>query len=161
MIDVSKNLDNVFLDGDSSELEVVHDPVVAAEELDLNAVETIGREELMERTSSENEELHKDYEETRKIYDELIAAGKKAVSQLAYIADETDSARAFEVLGTLIKNTKEVAEQKLDLHLKMKKIKEDNSAKSITNNAIFVGSTEDLQRMLKKTKLKEIADTKG
>ena len=63
---------------------------------------------------------------------------------------QSDSPRAYEVAGQLIKNVGDVTDKLIDLQHKMKKLKEeDNRGPSTVNNSVFIGSTADLQKLLK------------
>lgn len=94
----------------------------------------------------------KDYEYTRGNLYSLIQKGQEAIDGILEIAQQSDQPRAYEVAGQLIKNVGDVTDKLLDLQQKMKKLDEDNpkSPKSITtNNTMFIGSTAELQKMLK------------
>lgn len=98
------------------------------------------------KTDDEN-----DYEYTRGNLYSLIQKGQEAIDNIIDLAQQSDSPRAYEVAGQLIKNVGDVTDKLVDLHHKMKKLKEDEpkSTKNITNNTMFVGSTADLQKLLK------------
>jgi hypothetical protein len=93
----------------------------------------------------------KDYEYVRGSLYDLIEKGQEAVNGALEIAQESGHPRAYEVAGNLIKQTTEMAEKLTDLHRKMKDLDEDKSGpKTVTNNnSMFIGSTSDLQKMLK------------
>jgi len=94
----------------------------------------------------------KDYEYTRGNLYSLIQKGQEAIDGILEIAQQSDQPRAYEVAGQLIKSVGDVTDKLLDLQQKMKKLEEDNpkSPKSITtNNTMFIGSTAELQKMLK------------
>jgi|TARA_B100000085_G_scaffold147172_1_gene133942 uncharacterized protein YaaN involved in tellurite resistance len=109
--------------------------------------------EPTEIVTTTQEQLKKDYEYTRGNLYSLIEKGQEAVDGILELAQESDSPRAFEVAGQLIKHVGDVADKLADLHKKVKDIeKEDGkSSKStnVTNNAVFFGSTADLQKFLK------------
>ena len=95
-------------------------------------------------------DTRKDYEYTRGNLYSLIEKGQEAVNGILELAQETEQARAYEVAGQLIKNVADVTEKLGDLQEKMKKLKEvPNSAPKNVTNALFVGSTAELQKMLK------------
>ena len=81
----------------------------------------------------------------------LISKSSEALDHLSMIAQETEHPRAFEVLSNMIKQTGDLTTELLDVQKKRKDItQEKNSSESTTtNNAIFVGSTKELQKMLK------------
>ena len=80
----------------------------------------------------------------------LVEKGSAAIDGILMLAKEGEHPRAYEVAGQLIKNVAEVTEKLGDLQEKMKKLKEvpGNAPKNVTN-ALFVGSTAELQKMLK------------
>jgi hypothetical protein len=103
------------------------------------------------KIKSNANDREKDYEYVRGSLYDLIEKGQEAVSGALEIAQESGHPRAYEVAGNLIKQTTEMAEKLTDLHRKMKDLDEDKSGpKTVTNNnSMFVGSTSDLQKMLK------------
>ena len=88
--------------------------------------------------------------------------GQEAVDGILDVARASDHPRAYEVAGQLIKNVGDVADKLIDLQKKMKELDDDGSSKGPTNvtNAMFVGSTSDLQKMLKQQKEINKKDTK-
>ena len=97
-----------------------------------------------------NEHVEKDYEYQRQNFYNLVEKGTDAVEGILELAKESDHPRAYEVAGNLIKQVAEVTEKLGDLQEKMRRLKEvpNNAPKSVTN-ALFVGSTAELQKMLK------------
>ena len=79
--------------------------------------------------------------------------GQEAVDGILDVARASDHPRAYEVAGQLIKNVGDVADKLIDLQGKMKELdKEDKKGPTNVTNAMFVGSTADLQKLLKKQK---------
>ena len=110
------------------------------------------------RTSPKNvksgkEDVTKDYEYSRAQLYSLDEKGQEAVDGALDVAQQSDSARAYEVAGQLIKHVADTADKLIDLQKKMKDIDEvkDSKTTNVTNNSLFVGSTSDLQKMLKDT----------
>ena len=110
------------------------------------------------RTSPSNlksgkEDVTKDYEYSRAQLYSLVEKGQEAVDGALDVAQQSDSARAYEVAGQLIKHVADTADKLIDLQKKMKDIDEvkDSKTTNVTNNSLFVGSTSDLQKMLKET----------
>jgi len=103
------------------------------------------------KTKTNINDKEKDYEYVRGSLYDLIEKGQEAVNGALELAQESGHPRAYEVAGNLIKQTTEMAEKLTDLHRKMKDLDEDKSGpKTVTNNnSMFVGSTSDLQKMLK------------
>ena len=97
-------------------------------------------------------EIEKDYEYTRANLYSIIEKGQEAINGIMEVAGESASPRAYEVAGQLIKSVADSTDKLMDLQKKMKDIDEDNSKTqgNVTNNSLFVGSTADLQKMLKK-----------
>ena len=92
----------------------------------------------------------RDYEYTRGNLYSLIEKGQEALDSIMEVAQEGQQPRAFEVVSQLIKNVADTTDKLVDLQRKMKALEEDQGPKKVTNNALFVGSTSDLQKMLKK-----------
>lgn len=98
-----------------------------------------------------DKDLDKDYEESRKTLKELVKKGNDAIDHLMAIATDTEHPRAFEVVATLIKNTAEANEKLMTMQKAvrdMKNIKQKDGGVNV-DKAIFVGSTADLNRLLK------------
>ena len=111
------------------------------------------------RTSPKNiksgkEDITKDYEYSRAQLYSLVEKGQEAVVGALDVAQQSDSARAYEDAGQLIKHVADTADKLMDLQKKVKEIDEvkDKNTTNVTNNSLFVGSTADLQKMLKKMK---------
>ena len=97
-----------------------------------------------------SEHVEKDYEYQRQQFYNLVERGTDAVEGILELAKESDHPRAYEVAGNLIKQVAEVTEKLGDLQEKMRKLKEvPNTAPKNVTNALFVGSTAELQKMLK------------
>ena len=99
-------------------------------------------------------EIQKDYEYTRGQLYSLIEKGQEALNGIMELADETQSPRAYEVAGQLIKNVADSTDKLIDLQKKLRDLEEDPKSKNPTtvNNTMFVGSTADLAKFLKKSK---------
>ena len=96
------------------------------------------------------EDMEKDYEYQRENFYKLVERGSVAIDGILELAKEGEHPRAYEVAGQHIKNVAEVTEKLGDLQEKMKRLKDvpDNAPKNVTN-ALFVGSTAELQKMIK------------
>ena len=93
----------------------------------------------------------RDYEYTRGNLYSLIEKGQEALDSIMEVAQEGQQPRAFEVVSQLIKNVADTTDKLVDLQQKMKVLKaEDSRGPSTVNNALFVGSTAELQKLLKK-----------
>ena len=107
----------------------------------------------VKKVKSDKQDLTKDYEYSRAQLYSLVEKGQEAVDGALDVAQQSDSARAYEVAGQLIKHVADTADKLVDLQKKMKEIDEVNTKQNttnVTNNSLFVGSTADLQKMLKK-----------
>ena len=98
----------------------------------------------------EDDDIENDYKYQRENFYNLVERGQNAVEGILELAKESDHPRAYEVAGNLIKQVAEVTEKLGDLQEKMRKLKEvpDHAPKNVTN-ALFVGSTAELQKMIK------------
>ena len=96
-------------------------------------------------------DITNDYEYTRGNLYSLIEKGQEAIDGIMEIAGEGGSARAYEVAGQLIKSVGDVTDKLIDLQKKLKEVEDDSpkSTNNTTNNAIFVGSTSELSKILK------------
>ena len=95
-------------------------------------------------------EIDKDYDYTRGNLYSLIEKGQEAINGIMEVAGESASPRAYEVAGQLIKSVADTTDKLMELQKKVKEIDEDKGKPTqVTNNAVFVGSTTELQKMLK------------
>ena len=105
---------------------------------------------LVPETKLNEEDIDNDYKYQRENFYNLIERGQDAIDGILDLARESEHPRSYEVAGNLIKQVAEVTEKLGDLQTKMKKLKEvPNSAPQNVTNALFVGSTAELQKMLK------------
>ena len=96
-------------------------------------------------------DTRKDYEYTRGNLYSLIEKGQEALDRIMEVAEDGQQPRAFEVVSQLIKNVADTTDKLIDLQLKMKDLDEEKAkGPSTVNNALFVGSTAELQKLLKK-----------
>jgi len=100
----------------------------------------------------EKTDISKDYEYTRANLYSLIEKGQEAINGIMELAGEGGSPRAYEVAGQLIKSVADTTDKLIDLQKKLKDVEEETDKKgpnTVTNNAVFVGSTTELQKLLK------------
>ena len=101
-------------------------------------------------------DISNDYVESRKNYYDLIEKGQEAIDGILDFAKESEHPRAYEVAAQLIKNVSEVNTQLIDLQKKMQDLRDSKSIpNNVTNaieNAVFVGSTSELQKLIKGNK---------
>jgi hypothetical protein len=95
-------------------------------------------------------DVDKDYEYTRSNLYSLIEKGQESLNGIMELAGESASPRAYEVAGQIIKSVADTTDKLMELQKKVKEIDEDKGKPTqVTNNAVFVGSTSDLSKMLK------------
>ena len=99
----------------------------------------------------EQNDIKKDYEYTRANLYSLIEKGQEAINGIMELAGEGGSPRAYEVAGQLIKNVADTTDKLIDLQKKLKDVEEETvrTTNNVTNNAVFVGSTSELSKLLK------------
>ena len=97
------------------------------------------------------DDIKKDYEYTRANLYSLIEKGQQAINGIMELAGEGGSPRSYEVAGQLIKSVADTTDKLIDLQKKIKDVQENNTkiANNVTNNAVFVGSTSELSKLLK------------
>ena len=106
--------------------------------------------EKVEKISLVVDDIKKDYDYTRGNLYSLIEKGQEAINGILELAQESEMPRAYEVAGQLIKNVGDITDKLLDLQKKVKDIEEDKPKGPTTvNNALFVGSTAELAKLLK------------
>ena len=112
----------------------------------------ITHDKQIDKIKSTSEDIRKDYEYTRGNLYSIIEKGQEAINGILELAQESEMPRAYEVAGQLIKNVSDATDKLMDLQKKLKDVNEDKEVKGPTtvNNALFVGSTAELQKLLKK-----------
>ena len=104
----------------------------------------------LDNVKSNSDDVKKDYEYTRGNLYSIIEKGQEALNGVLELAQESEMPRAYEVAGQLIKNVADATDKLLDLQKKLKDVEEEKQkGPSTVNNALFVGSTADLAKMLK------------
>ena len=113
----------------------------------------------VEEINSSIQDVKKDYEYTRGNLYSLIEKGQEAINGILELAQESEMPRAYEVAGQLIKNVADATDKLMDLQKKLKDIEEDRGVKGPTNvtNALFVGSTAELAKLLKNNDIENSA----
>ena len=139
------NIDNL-LDLKIDELEV---------EVEVEETEPTPTSEVeIVKSEDRDVDIQFDYERTRNKFYELLDKGTEALEGMLEVAKQTDEARAYEVVGQLLKNTSEVNREIIDLQKRMEELKiiDKRIGPSSVTNALFIGSTAELQKMLKEEK---------
>ena len=98
---------------------------------------------------SKQEEQNSDYKYSREVFYGLVERGQDAIEGILDIARESEHPRVYEVAGQLIKTVSETTEKLIDLQAKMKELDKDDSMPNKVSNNLFVGSSTELQRLLK------------
>ena len=97
------------------------------------------------------DDIEKDYDYTRGNLYSIIEKGQEAINGILELAQDSEMPRAYEVAGQLIKSVSDATDKLMDLQKKLKDVNEESVAKGPTNvtNALFVGSTSDLSKLIK------------
>ena len=119
--------------------------------VDETSIEIAKEQKRKNQIQKLTDDVSKDYDYTRGNLYSLIEKGQEAINGIMEVAGETASPRAYEVAGQLIKSVADTTDKLADLHKKVKEIEADNpkTQNTVTNNALFVGSTSELSKMLK------------
>tara|TARA_B100001250_G_scaffold358299_1_gene334518 strand:+ start:3448 stop:3858 length:411 start_codon:yes stop_codon:yes gene_type:complete len=101
--------------------------------------------------STTSEDIEKDYQYTRANLYSLIEKGQESLNGIMELAGESASPRAYEVAGQIIKSVADTTDKLMELQKKVKEVDEDKQkpTTNVTNNALFVGSTSELSKVLK------------
>ena len=128
-----------------------YDKLDASLNIESSIVEVEKVKEDLNITPLKSDDIQKDYEYTRANLYSLIEKGQEAINGIMELAGEGGSPRAYEVAGQLIKSVGDVTDKLIDLQKKLKEVEEDvgKTTNNTTNNAIFVGSTSELSKLLK------------
>ena len=113
--------------------------------------------EKIEKLASNIDDIKKDYDYTRGNLYSIIEKGQEALNGVLELAQESEMPRAYEVEGQLIKNVADATDKLMELQKKLKDVEEEKQAKGPTNvtNALFVGSTADLAKLIKQQSKEE------
>ena len=117
------------------------------------------KDEMKQFFPPEEKNVDNDYKYSRDTYYELVEKGKQSLELMTEVARESEHPRAFEVLSGMIKNISDVNDRLMDLNKKKKDLDRKEEIKNIANttNNLFVGSTAELQKVLKnETDLKNV-----
>lgn len=123
---------------------------IIADEIEVNS-SSIEKIEDNKNLNSIIDDIKKDYEYSRGNFYSIIEKGQEAINSVLELAQETESPRAYEVVGQLIKNVSDATDKLMELQKKLKDIEEVKPVSGPTNvtNALFVGSTAELSKLLK------------
>ena len=134
---MKNNLDDAF---NITPTEVEVDPVEVKEPVGIQKPDRLTKGDI-----------EKDYEYTRGNLYSIIEKGQEAINGILELAQDSEMPRAYEVAGQLIKSVSDATDKLMDLQKKLKDVEEETQQKgpSTVNNALFVGSTAELQKLLK------------
>jgi hypothetical protein len=132
---------------------------IVSQELEHKSLKNVPLENTID-TKSILSDIKKDYEYARGNMYSIIEKGQEALNGILELAQETESPRAYEVVGQLIKNVSDSTEKLIELQKKLKDLEETKTSSGPTNvtNALFVGSTAELSKLLKNNKLNNQED---
>ena len=121
---------------------------VSSSEVIVDKPESVGIQKPPRLTQ---DDITKDYEYTRGNLYSIIEKGQEAINGILELAQESEMPRAYEVAGQLIKSVSDATDKLMDLQKKLKDVEEESPQKgpSTVNNALFVGSTAELAKLLK------------
>ena len=129
------------------------------EVVDITPVPYVDEKLIAKKKESEKkpkkDDRTKDYEYARGNFYSIVEKGQEALNGALELAQETESARAYEVAGQLIKSVSDAADKLIDLQKKMKDLEAENvtnNTTNVTNNAVFLGTTAELSKLLKQQK---------
>ena len=108
-------------------------------------------DQKIEKIKQTSDDIKKDYEYTRGNLYSIIEKGQEAINGILELAQESEMPRAYEVAGQLIKNVADATDKLMDLQKKLKDVEEEKQSRGPSNvtNALFVGSTAELAKLLK------------
>jgi hypothetical protein len=118
-------------------------------------IEPVNKQEMVPVEVEPQNDTQTDYDLSRQTIRNLVRKGEEALDELLFVAKQSESPRAYEVVAGMIKNISEVTKELIDLQKKMKELTEDTSKSSNgvnVQNAVFVGSTAELQKLLRQNK---------
>ena len=118
----------------------------------LNIESDIKEKTQVVKLPERSENIETDYRYARENLYGLVERGQDAIDGILQLSKETEHPRAYEVAGQLIKTVGETAEKLIDLQQKLKKLEDEEQKVGTQHNHLYVGSTSELQKFLKKNK---------
>ena len=124
------------------------DPIDEALNIEVSKTPKIN---AVKKEDTSDNDVTKDYDYTRANLYSLIEKGQETLNGIMELAGDSASPRAFEVAGQIIKSVADTTDKLMDLQKKVKEVEEEKTktTNNVTNNALFVGSTSELSKMLK------------
>ena len=119
--------------------------------IDVSTTPEGGCAKRQDQIKNVTDDIKKDYEYTRGNLYSIIEKGQEALDGIMELAQESASPRAYEVAGQIIKSVADTTDKLMELQKKVKEVDEEKvkTTNNVTNNAVFVGSTSDLSKMIK------------
>ena len=121
--------------------------------LDINS--DIKQETRLVKLPDRDKNIESDYRYARETLYNLVERGQDAIDGILELSKETEHPRAYEVAGQLIKTVSETAEKLIDIQKKLKALEKEDSSVRTQHNHLYVGSTSELQKFLKKESKKD------
>ena len=125
--------------------------------LDINS--DIKQETKLVKVPDRDKNIETDYRYARENLYDLVERGQDAIDGILELSKETEHPRAYEVAGQLIKTVSETAEKLIDIQKKLKDHEKEDSSVRTQHNHLYVGSTSELQKFLKKESKKDVRET--
>ena len=124
------------------------DPIDEALNIEVSRTPKISN---VKKEDTSDNDVSKDYDYTRANLYSLIEKGQETLNGIMELAGDSASPRAYEVAGQIIKSVADTTDKLMDLQKKVKEVEEEKTktTNNVTNNALFVGSTSELSKMLK------------
>jgi len=140
----------------------IDDALNTTNAIDISTTPEGGCAKRKDQLKNVSNDIDKDYEYTRSNLYSLIEKGQESLNGILELAGESASPRAYEVAGQIIKSVADTTDKLMELQKKVKDIDEDKEKgpSNVTNNALFVGSTSELSKMLKQGLLDNETTTK-
>ncbi len=132
----------------TSSYDPINEALNTTSSIEISNVEDTGS---LRKKDTLTDDIDKDYEYTRANLYSLIEKGQESLNGIMELAGESASPRAYEVAGQIIKSVADTTDKLMELQKKVKEVDEEKvkGPSQVTNNALFVGSTSDLSRILK------------
>tara|TARA_B100000929_G_C15381081_1_gene377858 strand:+ start:308 stop:721 length:414 start_codon:yes stop_codon:yes gene_type:complete len=125
----------------------------------LDISSNIKQETKLVKVPDREKNIETDYRYARENLYDLVERGQDAIDGILELSKETEHPRAYEVAGQLIKTVSETAEKLIDIQKKLKDLEKENDSVRTQHNHLYVGSTHELQKFLKKESKKDVQDT--
>jgi len=109
----------------------------------------------VQKMNLSDDDVMDDYQYARENLKSIIESAQQSIDDLSSIASTSESPRAYEVLSTLMKTIVDANKDLLELQRKVKLLKEDSGQPKNVTNALFVGSTSELQKLIKQNTTNE------